>query len=163
MNNIFQNQQVNRTATPCSTGIFDNRLRLLRNSRWFTIHFLLCWLPYGIFQFPLDLPKQILPEVLEIYVRFYFRFVRNICYVQIALNPVILFALSCDLRLYLSRRGGMQCSWGSRLCTRNNRQYHNRNQILRLRQQIPWCNIYTWGDNTRSKIRKTKTEIITQV
>ncbi|ODN06310.1 hypothetical protein Ocin01_00360 [Orchesella cincta] len=104
----------------------DNRLRLLRNSCLFTTIFLTCWLPYGIFQFPLDLPKEVLPELLELYVRFYFRYVRNICYMQITLTPVVLFALSHDLRMYLART---QCDWRCRVTGRPRRLQRRALQI----------------------------------
>lgn len=78
-------------------SIPDNRLRLLRNSCIFCLFFLCFWLPYGIFQFPLDLPREVLPEILEIYLDIYFKFLRNTNYVLIGLNPVILFLLSYDL------------------------------------------------------------------
>lgn len=75
----------------------DHRLRLLRNSCFFCLIFLIFWLPYGVFQFPLDLPKEVVPEMLSAYLLLYFKFCKNITYCLIALNPVILFVLSYDL------------------------------------------------------------------
>lgn len=130
-------QQVERGVLPGSNTLSDNRLRLLRNSCIFTTIFLVFWLPYGIFQFPLDLPREILPEVLEVYVRFYFRFIRNFTYVHIALNPVILFALSYDLRMYLRR---VQNDWTYRMHTHHNNvvcNYYRDERVLRFRQRPP--------------------------
>jgi len=86
----------------------DNRLRLLRNSCIFSLIFLTIWLPYGMFQFPLDLPREVIPEILETYMKFYFKFFRNFTYIQIALNPVILFLLSYDMRNNFPQ---ISCPW----------------------------------------------------
>lgn len=81
----------------------DTRLRLLRNSCTFSVIFLVFWLPYGFAQFFLDLPQNLLPDILVAYTQFYVKVLKNFTYIQVMMNPVILFMLSYDFGTYCQR------------------------------------------------------------
>jgi hypothetical protein len=73
----------------------------MRNNLCFTIIFILCWLPTGFFRLPLDLPRELLPEELRSNLMYYSDVCGILGYFHTCVIPILLFALSHDLRKYL--------------------------------------------------------------
>jgi len=74
----------------------------MRNSCIFFSIFITCWLPTGFLRLPLDLPKNLLPKQLVVDLLYYNDFCACVGYVLTCIIPLLLFALSHDLREHLS-------------------------------------------------------------
>lgn len=97
------------SQTPCehqvtheqqNTQLHKKQLQLLRNSCIFAALFMVCWLPWGIYQQLGDLPESIVSPEFQQLIWVHFRTVRYLPFTVMAFLPLLLVVCTYDANTF---------------------------------------------------------------